>query len=121
MANVIYLLFSYVFTLYNSKSCLIKVLFFQIASAMVACTFISAPLMFVSAKMITLTNTDPSEYITKLNAFTLDISISGTVTCLWVIFVFVLTKKMNRIPHRITACLVFSQVLLLFYRLIEEL
>lgn len=77
--------------------------------------------MFVSAKMITLTNTDPSEYITKLNAFTLDISISGTVTCLWVIFVFVLTKKMNRIPHRITACLVFSQVLLLFYWLIEEL
>lgn len=66
--------------------------------------------MFVSAKMITLTKTDPSHYIQQLNAFTLDISIAATITSFWVIIVFVLTKKINRIPHKITACLVISQV-----------
>lgn len=77
---------------------------------MVACTFISAPLMFVSAKMITLTKADPSSYIDQLNAFTFDISIAATIVSLWVLFVFVLTKKINRIPHKLTACLVISQV-----------
>lgn len=77
---------------------------------MVACTFISAPLMFVSAKMITLTKADPSNYIAQLNAFTFDISIAATVVSVWVIFVFIITKKINRIPHKLTACLVISQV-----------
>jgi signal transduction histidine kinase len=78
---------------------------------MVACTFISAPLMFVSAKMITLTKTDPSEYIKQLDSFTLDVSIIATVACCWVIFVFVLTKKITRLPHKITACLIISQLI----------
>lgn len=83
---------------------------FQIASAMVACTFISAPLMFVSAKMITLTNTNPSEYIKQLDSFTLDISIVAIIACSWVLLVFILTKKITRLPHKITACLIISQV-----------
>lgn len=77
---------------------------------MVACTFISAPLMFVSAKMITLTKTDPSDYIAQLDAFTFKISIAGSIACVWVIVVFILTRKINRIPHKITTCLVVSQV-----------
>lgn len=77
---------------------------------MVACTFISAPLMFVSAKMITITNTNPSDYIKQLDAFTLDISIIGLIACLWVILVFSLTKKIFKIPHKITMCLIISQV-----------
>ncbi|XP_018330000.1 integral membrane protein GPR155 isoform X2 [Agrilus planipennis] len=82
-----------------------------VASAMVACTFMSAPLMFVSAKMITLTNTDPSNYIKQLNDFTMDISIAGLVVGVWVIMVFVLTKKIFRIPQRVTTCLLISQLL----------
>ncbi|XP_019875971.2 integral membrane protein GPR155 isoform X2 [Aethina tumida] len=81
-----------------------------IASAMVACTFISAPLMFVSAKMITITNCDPADYIKQLDSFTLDISIIGIITCCWVILVFTLTKKICRVPHKITTCLVVSQL-----------
>ena len=81
---------------------------------MVACTFISAPLMFVSAKMITLTKTDPSQYMRQLNAFTLDVSIAGTVACVWVLLLYLLTKKINRIPHKVTACLIFSQVQIVF-------
>ncbi|XP_018569986.1 integral membrane protein GPR155 [Anoplophora glabripennis] len=82
-----------------------------IASAMVVCTFVSAPLMFVSAKMITITNCNPSEYIKQLDAFTLDVSIIGLIACVWVILVFILTKKIFRIPHKITACLVVSQLI----------
>lgn len=82
----------------------------QIASAMVVCTFVSAPLMFVSAKMITITNTNPSEYIRQLDAFTFDISIIGSICCIWVVIVFLLTKKIYRVPHKITTCLVISQV-----------
>ncbi|KAL1501570.1 hypothetical protein ABEB36_006870 [Hypothenemus hampei] len=79
-----------------------------IASAMVACTFLSAPLMFVSAKMITITNCDPSEYVKELDSLTLDVSILGVIACVWVIFVFILTKKIWKIPHKITTCLVIS-------------
>ncbi|KAJ8984141.1 hypothetical protein NQ317_017791 [Molorchus minor] len=82
-----------------------------VASAMVVCTFVSAPLMFVSAKMITLTNCDPSQYIQQLDSFNLDISIIGLIASFWVILVFILTKKILRIPHRITACLIISQVI----------
>ncbi|CAH1994416.1 unnamed protein product [Acanthoscelides obtectus] len=82
-----------------------------IASAMVVCTFVSAPLMFVSAKMITITSCDPSEYMKQLDAFTFDISIIGMICCIWVIVVFILTKKICRIPHKITTSLVVSQVI----------
>lgn len=82
-----------------------------IATAMVICTFVSSPLMFISAKMITLTNTDPVDYIVKLDAFTFDVSIAGLIACIWIVGVFFITKRINRVPHRITACLVFSQFL----------
>lgn len=78
---------------------------------MVVCTFVSAPLMFVSAKMITITNCNPSDYIKQLDLFTLDISIIGFIASTWVIVVFILTKKVFRIPHKITTCLVISQVI----------
>ncbi|XP_028148362.2 integral membrane protein GPR155 [Diabrotica virgifera virgifera] len=82
-----------------------------IASAMVVCTFVSAPLMFVSAKMITITNCDPSEYIKQLDSFTLDISILSLIASFWVLMVLILTKKILKIPHKITAALVISQLI----------
>ena len=77
---------------------------------MVACTFLSAPLMFVSAKMISLANIDPSEYVKQLNNYSFDLSIASLVTAIWVLLVFVLTKKITKIPHRFTALLLVSQV-----------
>ncbi|GJQ85405.1 hypothetical protein Trydic_g10179 [Trypoxylus dichotomus] len=82
-----------------------------IASAMVACTFISAPLMFVSAKMITLNDTDPAEYVKQLNNFTFDLSLVGLVASMWVLLLYILTKRINRVPHKITSCLIVSQIL----------
>lgn len=50
-----------------------------VASSMVACTFLSAPLMFISAKMLTLRNLNPSNYIKDLDAFLLNISIVSLI------------------------------------------
>lgn len=59
------------------------VILIQIAGSMVACTFLSAPFMFVSAKMITLTN--PSNYVTELDVFLFNMSMLGlaALVSLW--------------------------------------
>lgn len=82
-----------------------------IASSMVACTFISGPLLFISAKMISLTNLNPADYLNELDHFAFDISIVGIVACFWVILLFGISKRFKRIPHRITCCLVLSQLM----------
>lgn len=81
-----------------------------IASSMVACTFISAPLMFISAKMISLTNLNPADYIHELDQFSFDISATGVFACFWVLLIFTTTKKIRLMPHRITSFLVLSQL-----------
>ncbi|KAF4533331.1 hypothetical protein B566_EDAN004452 [Ephemera danica] len=82
-----------------------------IASAMVVCTFVSAPLMFVSARMVTLTKLNPSDYLPELDNFVFNVSIVGTIICVWLLVVFILSKKYRRLPHRFTLCLVISQLL----------
>lgn len=81
-----------------------------IATSMVACTFISGPLMFISAKMISLTNLNPADYLHELDNFALDISAVGMFACVWVLLLFGLTKRWRRMPQRVTCCLVISQV-----------
>lgn len=78
---------------------------------MVACTFISGPLLFISAKMISLTNLNPADYLNELDHFAFDISIAGIVACCWIILLFGISKRFKRIPHRITCCLVLSQLM----------
>ncbi|KNC25712.1 hypothetical protein FF38_12876 [Lucilia cuprina] len=82
-----------------------------IAKSMVLCTFISAPLMFISAKMISLTNLNPIDYIHELDAFSFDISVAGVAACIWMLLLLITTKRFRRMPHRITFCLVLSQLM----------
>lgn len=82
-----------------------------IASAMVACTFLSAPLMFISAKMVTLNNLNPLNYINELDHFLFNISVISLICTVWVIAIFLLSKKWKKIPHYFTLCLVTSQFL----------
>ncbi|ALC42981.1 CG7510 [Drosophila busckii] len=82
-----------------------------IARSMVLCTFISAPLMFISAKMISLTNLKPLDYLHELDAFSFDISIAGAAACCWMLALLIVTKRFKRMPQRITACLVLSQLM----------
>ncbi|XP_053662754.1 integral membrane protein GPR155 [Anopheles marshallii] len=82
-----------------------------IASSMVASTFISAPLMFISAKMITITNLTPADYLNELDKFSFDISIVAIIAGVWTLLLFALTRKVKRMPHRITCCLLVSQLI----------
>lgn len=80
---------------------------------MVACTFISAPLMFISAKMISITNLNPSDYLNELDKFAFDISIAAMIASVYILLLFGLTNKIRKMPHRITSSLLFSQVIYL--------
>lgn len=81
----------------------------MVASAMVMCTFLSAPIMFISARLLSIPNIDPSDYISELDNFLLDISIIGLLACVWVAFVLVISRKWNQVPHSVTLGLVGSQ------------
>lgn len=78
---------------------------------MVACTFVSAPLMFISAKMISITNLNPSDYLKELDNFSFDISVLAICAAVFVLLLFAVTKKFKRLPHRITCCLLISQLI----------
>lgn len=77
---------------------------------MVACTFVSAPLMFVSAKMITITNLDPKDYLKEYVSGAFDLSITSICAAIFVLLLFIVTKKFKRLPHRITCCLLIAQI-----------
>ncbi|XP_071102549.1 lysosomal cholesterol signaling protein-like isoform X1 [Haliotis cracherodii] len=81
-----------------------------IATGMVAGTFISAPLMFVSAKMMTVVVNNEMDYKALLLDTNFDTSIVSTICCVWVMGVLILSGKWRRVPHRFTLCLVFSQL-----------
>ncbi|KAH8303551.1 hypothetical protein KR018_002594 [Drosophila ironensis] len=82
-----------------------------VARSMVFCTFISAPLMFISAKMISLTNLKPLDYLHELDAFSFDISVAGAAACGCMLALLIVTKRFKRMPQRITFCLVLSQLM----------
>ncbi|XP_018398863.1 PREDICTED: integral membrane protein GPR155 [Cyphomyrmex costatus] len=98
----------FIFTLrYNTEIDLI-------ASAMVACTFLSAPLMFISAKVINAVSAGntPASYAKQLNIFSFDISVASATACIWLLICFLGfgRKRYNKVTHRCTLCLVIAQL-----------
>lgn len=81
-----------------------------IAGAMVACTFISAPLMFISAKMISVSNMPPTDFIPALKNFELDISIAGLVAAVLLLVLFTLKKNFLKLPQKITMFILLCQL-----------
>ncbi|PBC32634.1 Integral membrane protein [Apis cerana cerana] len=85
-----------------------------IASAMVACTFLSAPLMFVSAKLIdaVASGISPENYEHQLNIFSFDVSIASATVCIWLIICFIglEKKKYKCITHKCTFCIIIAQL-----------
>jgi hypothetical protein len=63
----------------------------------------------ISAKLLTIRNLDPSDYIGELDLFLFDISILGTIAALWVMFVLSMTKKAAVFPHQMTFLLASCQ------------
>ncbi|KAH9494965.1 hypothetical protein Btru_020700 [Bulinus truncatus] len=92
-----------------------------IATALVLGTFLSAPLMFVSAKMVTLIVNTGTAYKSILRDTSFDVSIISITCCVWVIGLFVFSGKWKRVPHRFTMAFMFSHILacigmITFYR-----
>lgn len=82
-----------------------------IASSMVACTFISGPIIFISSKMISLTNLQPSDFFPELEAFSFDICVIGILMGCATLILFIVTKKHQKMPHKVTCCMLISQII----------
>ena len=80
-----------------------------IAKTITASTFIAAPLMFVTAKLLTLMNMNPGDYIVQLDTFLLDVSIVGLVAACWVVLVLAVNGRSRSLPHCLTLTLAIFQ------------
>lgn len=86
----------------------------QIASAMVACTFISAPLMFISAKMVSVSNLSPKDFIPSLERFEFDLSIVGVFACVCIGYGYYF-MLLNCLKSKRRCSFCFSNLILLMF------
>ena len=77
----------------------------MVARTLTASTFIAAPLMFVTAKLLTLMNMNPADYVAQLDGFLLDVSVVGLLAAGWAVFVLLVSGRARRMPHYVTALL----------------
>ncbi|KAM4698224.1 lysosomal cholesterol signaling protein [Rhinophrynus dorsalis] len=80
-----------------------------ITSGMVISTFVSAPIMYVSAWLLTIPMMDPKPLLSALQNVSFDISIVSLVSLIWSLAVLLLSKKYKQLPHLLTANLLLSQ------------
>ncbi|NXL42724.1 GP155 protein, partial [Podilymbus podiceps] len=80
-----------------------------ITSGMVISTFVSAPIMYVSAWLLTIPSMDPNPLASALQNVSFDISIVSLVSLIWSLIVVVLSKKYKQLPHMITTNLLVAQ------------
>ena len=80
-----------------------------IAKTITASTFIAAPLMFVTAKLLTLMNMNPGDYIVELDTFLLDVSAVGLMAACWVVLVLAVNGRSRSLPHCLTLTLAICQ------------
>ncbi|XP_056289195.1 integral membrane protein GPR155 isoform X2 [Pseudoliparis swirei] len=82
-----------------------------VTSGMVISTFLSAPIMYVSAWLLTIRSMDPQLLMNSLQNVSFDISIVTLVALVWTITVMFLSKKFKRLPHMFTVNLFLAQFL----------
>nr|XP_022307078.1 integral membrane protein GPR155-like isoform X2 [Crassostrea virginica] len=79
-----------------------------VATGMVAGTFLAAPLMFVSARMLSVVVVSEMDYKDLLLKTSFDASIISMVACVWVLIIMFGSKRFKRIPHQFLVCLILS-------------
>ncbi|KAF7662473.1 hypothetical protein LDENG_00233980 [Lucifuga dentata] len=82
-----------------------------VTSGMVISTFLSAPIMYVSAWLLTIPLMDPTPLVTELQNMSFNISIVSLVALVWTIAVMLLSRKFNRLPHLFALNLFLAQFL----------
>uniref|UniRef100_A0A8B9FRH6 G protein-coupled receptor 155 n=1 Tax=Amazona collaria TaxID=241587 RepID=A0A8B9FRH6_9PSIT len=80
-----------------------------ITSGMVISTFVSAPIMYVSAWLLTIPSMDPNPLASALQNVSFDISIVSLICLMWSLIVVLLSKKYKQLPHMITTNLLVAQ------------
>ncbi|XP_061735993.1 lysosomal cholesterol signaling protein [Nerophis ophidion] len=85
-----------------------------IISGMVISTFLSAPIMFTSAWLLTLRWMDSRLVMNALQDVRFYISVAGLVALLWTIAVMLFKKAFKRLPDMFTAHLFLAQFLTCF-------
>ncbi|XP_025907900.1 integral membrane protein GPR155 [Nothoprocta perdicaria] len=80
-----------------------------ITSGMVISTFVSAPIMYVSAWLLTIPSMDPNPLAAALQNVTFDISVVSLLSLIWSLIVVLLSKKYKQLPHMITTNLLVAQ------------
>ncbi|XP_019409214.1 PREDICTED: integral membrane protein GPR155 isoform X1 [Crocodylus porosus] len=80
-----------------------------ITSGMVISTFVSAPIMYVSAWLLTIPSMDPNPLASAIQNVSFDISIVSLVSLIWSLAVILLSKKYRQLPHMLTTNLLVAQ------------
>uniref|UniRef100_A0A8C9BCU3 Uncharacterized protein n=1 Tax=Phocoena sinus TaxID=42100 RepID=A0A8C9BCU3_PHOSS len=81
-----------------------------ITSGMVISTFVSAPIMYVSAWLLTFPTMDPKPLAYAIQNVSFDISIISLVSLIWSLAILLLSKKYKQLPHMLTTNLLIAQV-----------
>uniref|UniRef100_A0A8C7FV29 G protein-coupled receptor 155 n=1 Tax=Oncorhynchus kisutch TaxID=8019 RepID=A0A8C7FV29_ONCKI len=82
-----------------------------VTSGMVLSTFLSAPIMYVSAWLLTIPWMDPKPLMDSLQNVSFNVSIISLVTLVWTVTVMFLSKKFKRLPHMFSLNLFLAQIL----------
>ncbi|XP_023385187.1 lysosomal cholesterol signaling protein isoform X2 [Pteropus medius] len=82
-----------------------------ITSGMVISTFVSAPIMYVSAWLLTFPSMDPKPLADAIQNVSFDISIISLVALIWSLAILLLSKKYKQLPHMLTTNLLIAQAI----------
>lgn len=80
-----------------------------ITSGMVISTFVSAPIMYISAWLLTFPSMDPKPLAYAIQNVSFDISIISLVSLIWSLAILLLSKKYKQLPHMLTTNLLIAQ------------
>ncbi|KAM6956838.1 lysosomal cholesterol signaling protein-like [Aplochiton taeniatus] len=82
-----------------------------VTSGMVISTFLSAPIMYVSAWLLTIPLMDPAPLVAELQNVSFNVSIVSLIALVWTMAVMLLSKKFKRLPHMFAMNLFLAQFL----------
>ncbi|XP_073726822.1 lysosomal cholesterol signaling protein isoform X2 [Misgurnus anguillicaudatus] len=82
-----------------------------VTAGMVISTFLSAPIMYVSAWLLTIPWMEATSLVTELQDVRLNISAVSLIALVWTLAVMLLSKKFRRPPHMFATNLFFAQLL----------
>uniref|UniRef100_A0A672T4Y7 G protein-coupled receptor 155 n=1 Tax=Sinocyclocheilus grahami TaxID=75366 RepID=A0A672T4Y7_SINGR len=82
-----------------------------VTSGMVISTFLSAPIMYVSAWLLTIPWMEATSLVTELQDVSFNVSIVSLIALGWTLAVMLLSKKFRRLPQMFATNLILAQLL----------